>query len=128
MDYARAPGNVPAGDHSRKEESPTPAIPKRTLAAVQPLNRAEVTTLKHKLVVVVEALGVPEGYRKAEGSFSLPTSIAPLDSGGFYAVARRPGGERLPGAPRAGQGHHTFQPGGRRRHRPGRGWSSNAPG
>jgi hypothetical protein len=54
----------------------------------QPLNRAEVTVIKHKLVAVEEALGAPPaGYAKAEEHFELPTSISTRsEGGGFYPV------------------------------------------
>ena len=51
----------------------------------QSLNRAEVTTIKRKLVAVIEALGSPPtGYVKADESFNLPTSISPMQGGGNY--------------------------------------------
>jgi hypothetical protein len=54
----------------------------------QPLNREEVTVIKHKLIAVEEALGAPpSGYVKAEESFELPTSITHRSEGdGFYPV------------------------------------------
>ena len=56
-------------------------------AADQSLTRAEVTTVKHKLVAVIEALGAPPaGYLKANENFSLPTRISTMESGSFYAV------------------------------------------
>lgn len=55
------------------------------LAADQPLTRADVKVIKHKLVAVVEALGTPPaGYGKAAESFELPTTIAPAEAGTFY--------------------------------------------
>jgi len=55
----------------------------------QNLNRAEVTTIKRKLVAVIEALGAPPGgYVKSDESFNLPTSISPMQGGGsFYPVS-----------------------------------------
>ncbi|AMV73446.1 hypothetical protein JCM30471_18630 [Desulfuromonas carbonis] len=57
------------------------------IAADQPLNRAEVTTVKRKLVAVIEAIGAPQGYVRAEENFSLPTSISTMTSGAFHAVS-----------------------------------------
>ena len=58
------------------------------LADDQPLNREEVTIIKHKLTAVAEALGAPPpGYVKADEDYGLPTSISTRsEGGGFYPV------------------------------------------